>query len=60
MDDSYLQKLLDKEASLSNQRYDVLKLIRKTRGNNPPPCFGEDDCSTLVLSRCPWRIDCGE
>jgi len=33
--------------------------IKNLRGSNPPPCWGEDDCSTLMLSRCPWSIDCG-
>ena len=24
-----------------------------------PACYGLDDCSTYVLSRCPWRMTCG-
>ncbi len=55
-----LQVLLDHEAALANQRYEVHKEIRSRIKDMPkPPCFGEDDCSTEMLSRCPWRIDCG-
>jgi hypothetical protein len=64
---SPLQDLLDEEAELSNtgqgdseQRQHLLTIIRLKRSEFPQPhCFGEDDCSTLVLSRCPWRMDCG-
>jgi hypothetical protein len=35
------------------------KQIISIRGPNPPPCYGEDDCSTEFLSRCPWRMTCG-
>ena len=55
-----LQKLLDKEATLSNRRYHILQQIKSMRGTEPPHCWGLDDCSTLTLSQCPWRIDCGE
>ena len=62
-----LQTLLNQEAMLSNtghgdslQRQQVHTLIRLKRENPAPSCFGDDDCSTLVLSQCPWRIDCGE
>jgi hypothetical protein len=34
--------------------------IKEKRGTVPMPCWGEDDCSTLMLSKCPWRIDCGD
>jgi hypothetical protein len=54
-----LQELLDKEASLANRRDLVHKQIKVLRGEDPPVCWGNDDCSTLVLSHCPWRIDCG-
>ena len=33
--------------------------IKVLRGNEAPICHGEDDCSTNMLMRCPWRIDCG-
>ena len=58
--DNKLQKLLDKEAKLGNERYEVVKQIKEMRGTEPPVCWGEDDCSTLILMRCPWRIDCGK
>jgi hypothetical protein len=54
-----LQVLLDTEAALSNARRKVLEEIKVLRGNEPPPCHGEDDCSTACLIVCPWRIDCG-
>lgn len=54
-----IQELLDKEAKLSNERYEVINQIKQLRGDTPPVCFGEDDCSTSILSRCPWRMDCG-
>ncbi len=54
------QQLLGDQAALSNQLYDVKQEIRRRLENQPkPPCFGDDDCSTETLSRCPWRIDCG-
>lgn len=53
-----LQDLLDTEARLSNVVYDIKKMIKENRGDTPPPCWGEDDCSTNILSKCPWRIDC--
>ena len=55
-----IQILLDKEANLSNRRYHILQQIKAQRGTEPPHCSGLDDCSTNVLSQCPWRIDCGE
>jgi hypothetical protein len=55
-----IQELLDLEAQLANTRYTVHQVIKELRGKDHPPCWGEDDCSTLILSRCPWRIDCGE
>lgn len=62
-----LQELLDKEAVLANtgkteskERMEIHTLIRLARDERyRPPCFGEDDCSTEMLMRCPWRIDCG-
>lgn len=61
-----IQELLDQEAKLSNSGYGdsdfrkiVLEEIRQRRGTEPPACFGEDDCSTNILMRCPWRMDCG-
>jgi hypothetical protein len=64
---STLQELLNKEAQLSNagkgdsqERQDILKNIRIIRKNmHQPLCFGQDDCSTNMLSVCPWRMDCG-
>jgi hypothetical protein len=55
-----IQTLLDKEANLSNRRYHILQQIKAQRGTKPPHCWGLDDCSTILLSQCPWRIDCGE
>ncbi len=55
-----IQILLDKEANLSNRRYHILQQIKAQRGTEPPHCWGLDDCSTKLLSQCPWRIDCGE
>lgn len=55
-----LQHLLDAEAQLGNTRYDIQQKIIEMRGNEPPVCWGQDDCSTLILSMCPWRIDCGD
>jgi hypothetical protein len=61
-----IQALLDHEAWLSNnlkttskERKYVLRQIIKLRGTTAPGCHGEDDCSTSVLSCCPFRIDCG-
>ena len=62
-----LQELLDKEATLANtgkaeskERMEIHTLIRIARDERyRPPCFGQDDCSTEMLMRCPWRIDCG-
>lgn len=68
MDINSLQGLLNQEAMLANtgkddseERKQIHTLIRLKRDEQwRPICFGEDDCSTLMLSRCPWRIDCGE
>lgn len=54
-----LQELLDESARLSNELYKVNQEIKERRGDNPPVCWGEDDCSALILSTCPWRVDCG-
>lgn len=60
-----IQELLDKEARLSNSGYKdshlrkvILEEIKQLRGSEAPVCWGEDDCSTMMLVRCPWRIDC--
>ena len=55
---SEIQVLLDKEANLANRRDLVHKQIKVLRGTQPPVCWGNDDCSTQILSTCPWRIDC--
>ncbi len=55
-----IQKLLNIEAQLGNLRLEVVEIIKQKRGSTPPPCWGQDDCSTEVLGRCPWRVDCGE
>lgn len=61
-----MQDWLNREAVLSNtgkgdskERMEIHTLIRLTRGSDQPGCFGHDDCSTLMLSTCPWRMDCG-
>lgn len=62
-----IQELLNEEAKMSNNGMDkehpfrkiILTEIRQLRGITPPPCFGEDDCSTNMLARCAWRMDCG-
>jgi hypothetical protein len=61
-----LQDWLNREAQLSyvgdgksKERMKIHTLIRLKRGPEQPPCFGHDDCSTLMLSTCPWRMDCG-
>ena len=62
-----IQDLLNIEAHLSNagkkDSYTYRKVhieIKQLRGTEAPVCWGEDDCSTLILSQCPWRIDCYE
>lgn len=55
-----LQELLDMHANLSNSLSEVKKQIVEMRGNDPPCCWGHDDCSTQMLMHCPWRIDCGD
>lgn len=65
---THLQNLLDQEARLSNEgkrdseeRQQILTAIRLMRDERyRPACFGEDDCSTMMLVRCPWRNECGE
>ena len=63
---THVQELLNLQANLSNtgkkdsdEYRNVCITITELRGNEPPPCWGDDDCSTLILSQCPWRIDCG-
>ena len=62
-----IQELLDQEARMGNDghgdsdfRKIVLEEIKSLRGIESPVCWGQDDCSTDTLVRCPWRIDCGE
>jgi hypothetical protein len=62
-----IQDLLNQEATLANngkqdseERQSIHTLIRLKRPLPAPTCFGEDDCSTHILSMCPWRIDCGD
>ena len=52
------QELLNQEASLGNLRDAVHREIKILRGTQPPRCWGNDDCSTNIMSQCPWRIDC--
>jgi hypothetical protein len=61
-----IQRLLNEEAKLGNSgklnspdRAAILRKIIELRGTTVPHCHGHDDCSTLILSTCPWRIDCG-
>lgn len=62
-----MQNLLDQEATLANEgkgdseeRQKILTAIRLMRNESlRPVCFGEDDCSTMMLVRCPWRNECG-
>jgi len=62
-----IQELLNEEAKMSNKgmtkehpfRKIILEEIRQLRGTEAPACFGEDDCSTTILSMCPFRMDCG-
>jgi hypothetical protein len=63
---SELQILLNEEARLSyigdgkgEERMKLHTLIRLKRLQPAPSCFGHDDCSSLILSACPWRMDCG-
>ena len=55
---SNIQDLLNKEANLANRRILIHKQIKAARGEDPPICWGIDDCSTQIMSTCPWRIDC--
>lgn len=61
-----IQRLLNHEALLSNtgkgdseERKAVHRQIIAMRGTDKPDCHGHDDCSTLILSMCPFRVDCG-
>ena len=61
-----MQQLLNHEAWLSNngqgastERKVVHRKIIELRGTTYPGCHGHDDCSTSILSTCPFRIDCG-
>lgn len=63
-----IQQWLDESACMANDgmqahpRYrELLALIALHRDEAlRPPCFGDDDCSTEMLSRCAWRNECGE
>lgn len=63
---SLIQTLLNAEATIANHQSDpvvrgqLLDQIVELRGADPPHCHGHDDCSTNILSMCPWRTDCGE
>ena len=62
-----IQDLLDREAWLSNNGQGLSEERKKIHTTiilmreeaYRPDCYGEDDCSTMMLSMCPWRIDCG-
>lgn len=64
---STIQELLDEDAKICNtispddpKRKEIHKVIRVMRkGLHQPLCFGQDDCSTNMLSKCAWRMDCG-
>ena len=60
MKNAPIQDLLDKEARLAIERYAIIEIIKQRRGDTAPVCYGQDDCGTDILARCPWRIDCGE
>ncbi len=75
-DKTAVQVLLDAEAQLSNIMYHTLvpairaeltntrsmlhRQIECLRGPDAPACYGQDDCSSSILSRCPWRMTCGD
>ena len=67
MKETTIQGLLDKDAQLGNDglpashpfRQIIHVELKQLRGEHAPSCWGEDDCSTSLLVRCPWRIDCG-
>jgi hypothetical protein len=61
-----LQFLLNQEAFYANnglgeseERKQIHTIIRLKREGPAPYCLGDDDCSTLALSTCAWRMDCG-
>ena len=60
-----IQDILDTATRLANAKEkeaaeDLYKVIRIMRGPLEPWCFGQDDCSTYTLVRCPWNFDCGK
>jgi hypothetical protein len=66
-DITLIQTLLDAEATICNSMHDLAetrghlqKQIVLLRGTVPPHCYGLDDCSSLCLSTCAWRHDCGD
>ena len=74
-ENTVIQVLLDAEAGISNvitrnnlggNAATELRTIRATLHRQieclrdpAPSCYGHDDCSTAVLSMCPWRMTCG-
>jgi len=56
-----IQELLNQEAKTNSddERIVLHEQIKQMRGTSPPVCHGEDDCSSIMLCQCPWRIDCG-
>lgn len=66
---SLIQTLLNAEATIANSKPDeYANKVRKQihiqiealRDPMAPSCYGHDDCSTLILSLCPWRMTCGD
>lgn len=58
-----IQDLLNQQAYASDSGdQESLKsleiMIKLARGETAPACWHHDDCSTSILSQCPWRIDC--
>lgn len=55
-----LQVLLDRrEECPPNDRAALDHRIRALRGTEPPRCYHQDDCTSLMLTMCAWRMDCG-
>lgn len=48
----------DAATELTTVRATIHRQIECLRGP-APDCYGEDDCSTNILSMCPWRMTCG-
>ena len=74
-DTTVLQVLLNAEAQLGNVMYnhtlvpairaeltDTQKMLHRQIEcllGPAPACYGQDDCSANILSKCPWRMTCG-